>query len=331
MAQARLKSSFIYLANSVNDLRGNWAVLAIVLSPLILAASLCLLPDTINLQNRLVFTFAPGTQSISYNYDHATPIQEPYQPDKSERPDAFPHWVTTTLHILLLIITEAVVLVTMCMLRRIQIGVTQPDYWRESFATLSDSITMAPAFFWLSFLQLAALVASGLLFGSAASMAPGPAVVVVNIALGVVMLAGLIIYLFLYFAQFALIFGGLRSFHALLFSRDLMRRRFFKVALRIAVFAAVYTGYNSWSTGILATASILLGRIGAVISGSIWVEFFLLNLVGFAVAFATTAFFTAAGLRLYQDLAPEQSGAVQAAHPLNGGNLVGATQPAPGA
>jgi uncharacterized membrane protein YqaE (UPF0057 family) len=328
MAQPRLKSSFIYLANAVNDLRGNWAVLAMVLSPLVLAAALCLLPDAINLQNRLVFTFEPGTQSISYH--NATPVQEPYQPDKSEKPDSFPRWLTTTLHLLLLVITEAVVLATMCMLRRVQAGLSQPDRWRESFATLKYALTMAPAFFWLSFLKFAALVAAGLLFGSAASMAPGPRVVMVNIGLGAVLLAGLVIYLFLYFAQYALIFGGLRSFHALLASRDLMRKRFFKVAIRIGVFVAVYTGYNSWSTGARVVASILLGPIGVVVTGSIWGAIFILNILGFAVAFATAAFFTAAGLRLYQDLAPQQTATLQTTNPLNGGNLSAASQPAPG-
>src|SRR5207244_8947874 len=49
MAQARLRSSFIYLANAVNDLRGNWAIVAVVLAPLALASALCLLPDALNL------------------------------------------------------------------------------------------------------------------------------------------------------------------------------------------------------------------------------------------------------------------------------------------
>ena len=50
MAQARLRSSFIYLANAVNDLRGNWIIIGIVLAPLVLASALCLLPDALNLQ-----------------------------------------------------------------------------------------------------------------------------------------------------------------------------------------------------------------------------------------------------------------------------------------
>ena len=66
----RLKSSFIYLANAVNDLRGNWSVLAVVLAPMLLLAALCLLPDALNLQYRLATTFEqPGAQNISYVQD----------------------------------------------------------------------------------------------------------------------------------------------------------------------------------------------------------------------------------------------------------------------
>ena len=64
--QQRLKSSFIYLANAVGDLRGNWSVLAIALAPMVLAAALCLLPDALNLQYRLATTFEPpAAQTIS--------------------------------------------------------------------------------------------------------------------------------------------------------------------------------------------------------------------------------------------------------------------------
>ena len=60
VAPTRLRSSFIYLANAVNDLSGDWTVLAIVLAPLILAASLCLLPDALNIQHRVAHTFESG-------------------------------------------------------------------------------------------------------------------------------------------------------------------------------------------------------------------------------------------------------------------------------
>src|SRR5258705_5304553 len=68
VSPVRLKSSFIYLANAVNDLRGNWSVLAVVLAPLLFAAALCLLPEALNLQHRLATNFAPGSQNISYNH-----------------------------------------------------------------------------------------------------------------------------------------------------------------------------------------------------------------------------------------------------------------------
>src|SRR6266436_3249934 len=80
----RLKSSFIYLANAVNDLRGNWSVLAVVLAPMLLLAALCLLPDALNLQYRLATTFEQGTQNISY-------VQN------SHMPDAYAHEAQTTV------------------------------------------------------------------------------------------------------------------------------------------------------------------------------------------------------------------------------------------
>ena len=66
MAQARLRSSFIYLANAVNDLRGNWIIVAVVLAPLALGSALCLLPDALNIQYSLVRTFEPGVTSVAF-------------------------------------------------------------------------------------------------------------------------------------------------------------------------------------------------------------------------------------------------------------------------
>lgn len=338
MTQQRLRSSFIYLANAVNDLRGNWAVLAVILAPLVLAASLCLLPDAINLQNRLVFTFEPGTQSIRYDarqisYSKATPIpiQEPYAPEKSPRPDTFPGWFIISLHFLLLAITEGVVLVTMCMLARIQRGAREPTTWSESLATLNSAVAMTPSFYWVSFLKLAAPVLAVELYNGVTVYNPTPTVVVLlNFGLLIALAGALILYLWLYFSQYALVFNEQRSFHALLFSRDLMRKRFFTVAIRILVFVAVYTGYNSIATIGRIVASVLIGPIGIVVTGSIWGAIFLLNLIAFAVGFATASFFTAAGLRLYQDLLPEQAAAKLATGPMaNGQQLAGVTPPAP--
>ena len=63
----------------------------------------------------------------------------------------------------------------------------------------------------------------------------------------ILMVLGVLIYLWLYFAPFALIFDGEHSFRALLFSRDLLRKRFFRAATRIMVFLAVWLGYNIFS------------------------------------------------------------------------------------
>jgi hypothetical protein len=336
VTQPRLRSSFIYLANAVNDLRGNWAVLAIVLAPLVLAAALCLLPDAINLQNRLVFTFEPGTQSIRYDaqtisYHRATPIQEPYAPAKSPRPDTFPSWFIISLHFLLLAITEGVVLVTMCMLSRIHRGAREPTKWSEAVATLSSAAAMTPSFYWVSFLKLAAPVLAVELYNSVTVYNPTATVVVLlNIGLLVALAGAFILYMWLYFSQFALVFNGQHSFHALLYSRDLMRKRFFTVAIRILVFVAVNTGYNSIATIGRIVASVLIGPIGIVVTGSIWGAIFVLNLIAFAVLFATASFFTAAGFRLYQDLLPEQQAAMLATGPTaNGQPLTAPAHPAP--
>jgi hypothetical protein len=332
VTQPRLRSSFIYLANAVNDLRGNWALLAVVLAPLVLAASLCLLPDAINLQNRLVFTFEPGTQSIRYDaqtisYHGATPIQEPYAPEKSQRPDTFPGWFIISLHFLLLAITEGVVLVTMCMLSRSQRGVREPTIWSEALATLSAAVTLTPSFYWVSILKLAAPVFAVELYNGLTVYNPTPTIVVLlNIGMLIVLAGALILYLWLYFSQFALVFNGQRSFHALLFSRDLMRKRFFTVAIRILVFVAVNFGYNSIATIGRIVASVLIGPIGIVVTGSIWGSIFVLNLIAFAVLYATASFFIAAGFRLYQDLLPEHEAAVLATGPgTNGQALATAT------
>src|SRR5215475_3316705 len=120
MAQQRLKSSFIYLANSVNDLRSNWKVLAIVLAPLILASALSLLPEAINFQDRVLQANPSGGQSVVYN--HARLVQEPYAPEKDQKPDKYPRWLVETLYDASLIILEVTILVTLCTLMRMRAG-----------------------------------------------------------------------------------------------------------------------------------------------------------------------------------------------------------------
>ena len=120
MAQARLRSSFIYLANAVNDLRGNWIIVAVVLAPLVLASALCLLPDALNIQYSLVKTFEPGVTSVEF----VQPVQMPYTPAMRANPKPlFPAWLTTILHLLDGFITlVGVNLVVLCALRRMQMG-----------------------------------------------------------------------------------------------------------------------------------------------------------------------------------------------------------------
>jgi hypothetical protein len=80
-----------------------------------------------------------------------------------------------------------------------------------------------------------------------------------------------------------------------------MRKRFFKVATRIVVFLAVWSGYNTWAAGAFVVVSLLFGPVG-VVTGFLGTTIFLVGLAEIGVNFATTAFLVAAGLRLYQDL-----------------------------
>ena len=153
----------------------------------------------------------------------------------------------------------------------------------------------------MTILQLLAPAAGLFLFQEASSYMPGSIGVWAYVALVLMIMIGALIYAWLYFAQFALIFDGKHSWHALLFSRDLMRKRFFKVATRIVVFLAVWSGFNSWAAGAFVVVSLLFGPVG-VVTGFLGTTIFLVDLAEISVNFATTAFLVAAGLRLYQDL-----------------------------
>jgi hypothetical protein len=277
VSQARLRSSFIYLANAVSDLRGNWSVLAIVIAPLVLVASLCLLPDALNLQYRVAETFEPNTQSVSYT----VPAQTPMVPERPIPParQLFPSWFTTILHLLFGAITYALNLVVLCALARMQSRTRAPTLAAEALEVYRRALSLAPSFAWIVLLQLLVTVVGFILL----------------------VIPGLCAYAFLYFAQYALIFDNQRSWPALLFSRDLMRGRFFKVAMRIVVFLAVWSGYNSWAYGIFIVVSLLLGPVG-VVTGLLWATVFLVDLLAVGVTYATAAFFLAAGVRLYDDL-----------------------------
>lgn len=301
VAPIRLKSSFIYLANAVNDLRGNWSVLAVVLAPMLLAASLCLLPDALNLQFRVAQTFEqPGAQNISY----VQPAQTPMTPDKHAplaEPQPYSPWVTTVLHWIVGLLTVLATLVTLCSLKRIQAGTRKAGVVGEAIEVYRQSIPLAPAFVWVTILQVLAPALGIFLFESAVAYLSNWMGVLMYTVLVMMIIIGALIYVWLYFAQFALIFDGKHSWHALLFSRDLMRKRFFKVATRIVVFLAVVWGFTSWAAGTFVVVSLLFGPVG-VVTGFLGTTFFLVNLAEIGVNFAMLVFLYAAGLRLYQDL-----------------------------
>ena len=297
MAKTRLKSSFIYLANAVNDLRGNWAVLAIVIAPLALAVALSLLPDALRLQHRLVQTFEPaGGQTVSY-----VPAQShPDAPTPGPGSMLYPIVFSISVHPVLIIITLMLKLVVLCALQRMQAKLREPTIIAEGIAIYRRAIQLAPAFGLIVLLQWLAT------------------------AVGVVLLVvpGLLVYVWLYFAQYSLVFDDRHSWPALLFSRDLMRKRFFKVAIRIVVFLAVWSGYNSWAATVFVIANLLLGPV-SLMTNEIATTIFMIDLFAVAVTYVTFAFFTAAGVRLYQDLraiaqeeAPEHVTAIQGTVPL---------------
>jgi hypothetical protein len=277
MAQARLRSSFIYLANAVNDLRGNWIIVAVVLAPLVLASALCLLPDALNIQYSLVKTFEPGVTSVEF----VQPVQMPYAPAMRADPKPlFPAWMTTILHLLDGFITlVGVNLVVLCALRRMQMGQRLARPIDEGIEVYREAARLLGPFVWVSVLQVLA------------------------IAVGAVLLVvpGVLAYVWLYFSQYVLIFEGRRGWAALLRSRDLMRGSFFRVALRIVVFLAVWSGFNSWAGGTFFAVSLLAGWVG-LITGALWASIFMVDLLAVAVLYTTLAFLLAAGLRLYQDI-----------------------------
>ncbi len=286
--QTRIKSSFIYLANAVSDLRGNWATLALVLSPLVVLSALCLLPDALNLQHALVRTFEPGVRTIGW-----LKAQTPYAPETEPPPPLFTHWELFTLHLVLALIIFLARLLALCAIKRIKSGERRGHPLNETIEIYRHAIALAPAFLWISLLQLIA------------------------VAVGFVLLVipGLLALVWLYFAPYALVFEDRRSWQALLYSRDLIRGRWLKVAVRIMVFLAIRWGFNSWVYYALFGIGLLMGFI-AIWSGALCATIFLCNLVAFAVSFGMIAFFIAAGVRLYRDLqaiAAESGAAAQSA------------------
>jgi hypothetical protein len=333
VAPTRLRSSFIYLANAVNDLSGDWALLAMVLAPLILAASLCLLPDALNIQHRVAHTFETGdVHSVSFVLRHVafTQIQTPDRPESNPAPsaDPFPEWMTLVLHLLLLLILLMVMLVVMCGLKRKHSHARASTALGEAIEIYKLVLRNAPAFLWVSFLQLLVMAVACLIF--AIPLMVLHIVFFGNLAIDPyvrypLVIPAVLVGIVLHFSKVGLVFDGIHSWHALLNSRELERGRFLKVAVRILVFFAMLSGYNSWASGAFLVASILLGPMVAV-TGHIWIVVFVLDLLSVGVAYYTIAFFVAASVRLYQDLsALRQEKAVPVAEPLQ------ATAPLPSA
>lgn len=255
---------------------GNWAIIALALAPLVFLASLCLLPDALNLQHQLGQTFQPGTHSVGWHL-----AQAPYAPPTGNVVQPlFPAWEIRVLEILFAILTFTANLLVLCTLARIQAGLREATLVGEVTEIYRRAIRLVPSFFWVAVLQLFAT------------------------AVGVVLLIvpGFLAFVWLYFAQYALVFDNQRGWAALLRSRELMRGRFFGVATRIGVFLAVWSGFNSWSSGTFVGVSFILGLLaitGGIFSVTVIV---VLDVIWICVTYATTAFFYAAGVRLYQDL-----------------------------
>jgi hypothetical protein len=299
--QPRLKSSFIYLGNAVNDLRGNWPTLAITLAPLALLAAVCLLPDALNLQHLLADRFTPGTRHVAW-----IPAQEPSAPALAESAPPFPPWAITLFHLMVLILAFMGELVVLCAIRRSRSPAPRQSLGTAVIAIWRDAVKLLPAFLWVALLHLAApLIALFVL--RIYVIAPAWWVAVMIYALDLILIAiAPLLYLWLYFAEYALIFDDKHSFHALLFSRDLMRKRFFRVGMRIVVFLAVWSGYDSWAAAVFFVVSLILGPVG-VLTGYFWAVIFTVEFAAVATTYMTMAFFVAASARLYQDLTTETS------------------------
>jgi hypothetical protein len=270
--QARLKSSFIYLANAVHDLTGHWQTFALTLGPLAFIAALCLMPDALNLQHELMRFFSPQAHNV-----RIWEIQTSREWPQATVP--FSPWQTRLLHLTLFLLTLAVNLIVLCALSRIRAGVRESSVISEATAIYRRAWTLAGPFAWVFLLQIFTTL----------------------IGLFLLIIPGALAYIWLYFAQYAVVMDNQRSWPALLFSRELMRGRFFPVAVRIAVFLAVWSGFNSWTGGAFVLVSWTLGIIGAV-TGFLWAGVFAADLVATCVGYATIIFFFAAGARLYEDL-----------------------------
>jgi hypothetical protein len=292
----RLKSSFIYLANAVNDLRVDGPTLGVVLAPLVLLSALCVLPDAINIQHAVAQHFAPGARHVGW-----MTVQTPYAPAVDDVKPLVPWWAVGTLNILALLMTFVANLLVLISLRRLRARQREPRLLAEAIATWQEAIKLAPGFFWIVVLQVTIPAVAFVLWTANLEIAVWYLAVAVYLFEVSFLIVGGLLYLWLYFAQYALVFENQRSFRALLRSRDLLRKRFFRVAIRIVVFLAVWSGYNSWAAGAFLIVSWVLGPVG-FLTGYFWSFFFVVELAAVAVTYMLGTFFMIAGYRLFQDL-----------------------------
>ncbi len=296
MPSTRLKGSFIYLANAVNDLRADGPTLAVVLAPLVLLSALCVLPDAINLQHAVAQHFAPGARHVGW-----MTVQEPYAPTAEDVKPLIPWWAVRTLNLVALLMTFASKLLVLVSLRRLRAGQRETSVIAEGIATWREAIKLAPGFFWIVILQVSVPALAFFLWTADIDIEPWYLAFIVYMLELIFLIMGGMLYLWLYFSEYALVFENQRSFHALLRSRDLLRKQFFRVAIRIVVFLAVWSGYDSWAAGLFLVVSWVLGPVG-FLTGYFWSFFFVVELGAVAITYMLSAFFIIAGNRLFQDL-----------------------------
>jgi hypothetical protein len=306
VVEIRLKSSFIYLANAVRDLIGNWQVMTMVLAPAVFLASLCLLPDALNLQHLVSEAFKVGNQGQNVAF---IPAQAPYS-TLAQIPPLVPPWVTRTLHVVFLVLTAVTIVLVLSTLKWIREGHTGVHPLDSALQIYRHSLTRIVPFTWLYLLQLIAALPMVIWVNWVNATVP----LLLAVPVVLLIVPGFLASVWLSVAQYALVFDGYRTWLALFYGRELLRGRFMKVMVRIVVFLAVWSGYNSWAGGFFLALSLLLGLLGAF-AGALWVGVYLADLLSVSVVFATTAFFFAAGLRLYEDLKTSASPAASAMVP----------------
>lgn len=296
MPSTRLKSSFIYLANAVNDLRADGPTLGVVLAPLVLLSALCVLPDAINIQHAVAEHFTPGARHVGW-----MTVQTPYAPAVGEVKPLSPWWAVGTLNIVALLMTFVANLLVLISLRRLRAGQREPGLLAEAIATWREAIKLAPGFFWIVVLQVTIPAVAFILWTANVEISVWYLAVAVYLFEVTFLIVAGLLYLWLYFSEYALVFENERSFRALLRSRDLLRKQFFRVAIRIVVFLAVWSGYDSWAAGAFLIVSWVLGPVG-FFTGYFWSFLFLVELAAVAVTYMLGTFFMIAGYRLFQDL-----------------------------